>query len=51
MLIVAWQSVQQMAMPITDRCSPSRPSEIGPVTRPIDTISDRLSEVTQRSEK
>jgi hypothetical protein len=51
MLMVAWHSVQQIATPSTDRCSPSRPSEAAPVTRPIDTITDRLSEVTQRSEK
>ena len=30
MLIVAWQSVQQIAMPTTDRCAPSRPSDSGP---------------------
>jgi hypothetical protein len=51
MLIVAWQSVQQIAMPITDRCAPSRPSEMAPPARPIATTVERLSEVTQRSEK
>jgi len=51
MLIEAWQRVQQIAMPGTDRCSPSRPSDAPPVTKPIDTITARLSEVTQRSEK
>ena len=30
MLIVAWQSVQQIAMPSTDRCRPSRPSDSAP---------------------
>ena len=35
MLIVAWQSVQQIAMPTTDRCRPSRPSDAAPPARPI----------------
>jgi hypothetical protein len=50
MLMVAWHSVHQMAMPTTERCEPRIARDKPPVTRPMRTVTDLLSAATHRSE-
>jgi hypothetical protein len=50
MLIVAWQSVHQMAMSTMECCRPRIAWATPPVTRPMSTVTHRLSLLTHRSE-